>query len=237
MAKVILSCVAQKLSVLVIQEPGLLNGLEEKVNSFYLELSSLLRERSELEEFRGIAYDIEDVIDDLTLKSAATRSTGVHNELEQIKAKIYDVSRGPASYAWIPTQPVEDQNIANTGVSRVTEKVIGLLAQLSLRPQVRRKARRLQDDFRLMNDCYDLETENLDESGMIWMEELCNISIYAADVIGFYTNGRKQFKRKGTLRRVITALDRLWSQLCLGMELDAINARIQDISESLWTNS
>ena len=86
-----------------------------------------------------------------------------------------------------------------------------------------------------MNHCYDLESENLDESGMIWME-LCNISIYAADVIGFYSNRRKQFKRKGTLRRVITALDRLWSQLCLGMELDAINARIQDISESLWIN-
>ena len=131
MAKVILSWVAQKLSVLVIQESGPLNGLEEKVNSIYLELGSSLREPSELEEFRGIAYDIEDVIDDLTLKSAATRSTGVHNKLEQIKAKIYDVSRGPASYAWIPTQPVEDQNISNTVVSPVIEKVTGLFAQLS----------------------------------------------------------------------------------------------------------
>ena len=92
-----------------------------------------MRERSELGEFRGgIAYDIEDVIDDdLTLKSAATRSTGVHNKLEQIKAKIYDVSRGPASYAWIPTQPVEDQNISNTVVSPVIEKVTGLFTQLS----------------------------------------------------------------------------------------------------------
>ena len=48
---------------------------------------------------------------------------------------------------------------------------------------------------------------------------------------------RKQFKWKGTIRTVITAFDKLWSQLRLGMELDAINARIQDISESLWTNS
>ena len=69
------------------------------------------------------------------------------------------------------------------------------------------------------------------------MEELCNISIFAAYVIGFYTNRRKQFKWKGTIRTVITAFDKLWSQLRLGMELDAINARIQDISESLWTNS
>ncbi|RVW92005.1 hypothetical protein CK203_030192 [Vitis vinifera] len=60
---------------------------------------------------------------------------------------------------------------------------------------------------------------------------------YAAYVIGFYTNRRKQFKWKGTIRTVITAFGKLWSQLRLGMELDAINARIQDISESLWTNS
>ena len=132
MAKVILSWVAQKLSVLVIQESGLLNGLEEKVNSIYLELDSLLREPSELEEFRGIAYDIEDVIDDLTLKSLATRRRSrVHKKLEQIKAKIYDVSRGPASYAFIPAQPVEEQNIAITVVSPVIDKLTALLAQLS----------------------------------------------------------------------------------------------------------
>ena len=101
---------------------------------------------------------------------------------------------------------------------------------------MRRKARRLQDEFRLMNHCYDLESECLDESGMIWMEELCNISIYAADVIGFYSNRRKQYKRKGTLRRVIAAFDRLWSQLRLGMELDAINASIQAIPESLYVD-
>ena len=132
MAKVIRSWVAQKLSVLVIQESGLLNRLEEKVNSIYLELDSLLREPSELEEFRGIAYDIEDVIDDLTLKSLATRRRSrVHKKLEQIKAKIYDVSRGPASYAFIPAQPVEEQNIAITVVSPVTDKLTALLAQLS----------------------------------------------------------------------------------------------------------
>ena len=55
MAKVILSWVAQNLSILLIQEPGLLNGLEEEINSIYLGLGSLLREPSELEEFRGIA--------------------------------------------------------------------------------------------------------------------------------------------------------------------------------------
>ncbi|KAL6342632.1 hypothetical protein AAG906_012496 [Vitis piasezkii] len=81
---------------------------------------------------------MEDVIDDLTLKSAATRRRSrVHKKLEQIKAKIYDVSRGPASYAFIPAQPVEEQNIANTVVSPVIEKLTALLAQSLLRPQHR----------------------------------------------------------------------------------------------------
>ena len=232
MAKVILSWVAQKLSVLLIQEPAILKGLEEEINSICLELGSLLREPSLLEEFRDIAYDIEDVIDNLTLKSAATRrSRGVHKKLEQIKAKIRDLRRGSVSYAFIPAQPIDDLNIASTVVSPVIEKVTALLAQVSLHSQVRRKARRLLDEFRLINHFYDLESENLDETGMVWMEELCIISIYAIDVIGFYISRRKQFKRKGTVRRVITAFNRLWSQLRFGKELDAINARIEDISE------
>ena len=88
-----------------------------------------------------------------------------------------------------------------------------------------------QDGFRLINPFYDLESENLDESGMIWMEQLCIISIYAIDVIEFYISRRKQFKWNGAVRKVITAFDGLWSQLCLGKELDAINARILDFSE------
>ena len=63
------------------------------------------------------------------------------------------------------------------------------------------------------------------------MEELYIISIYAIDVIGFYISRRKQFKMKEAIRRVITTFGRLWSQLCLGKELDAINARILDISK------
>ena len=48
-----------------------------------------------------------------------------------------------------------------------------------------------QDGFRLINPFYDLELENLDESGMIWMEQLYIISIYAIDVIDFYISRRK----------------------------------------------
>ena len=120
--------------------------VEEDINSIYLELSSLLREPSLLEEFRDIAYDIEDVIDSLTLKSVATRrSRGVHKKLEQIKAKICDVKRGSVSYAFIPAQLTDDLKIASTVVSLVMEKVTVLLAQVSLHPQMRRKVRRLQD--------------------------------------------------------------------------------------------
>ena len=55
------------------------------------------------------------------------------------------MSDGSVSYAFIPAQPIDDLNIASTVVSPVMEKVTVQLAQVSLDPQVRRKARRLQD--------------------------------------------------------------------------------------------
>ena len=51
----------------------------------------------------------------------------------------------------IYTEPVEDQNMTNTVVSPVIEKVTAILDKGSLRPKVEKKARRILDEFKFMN--------------------------------------------------------------------------------------
>ena len=237
MVESILSRAAKKLSFLLIQEPGLLSGIEDDVNWIYLKITSWVMDhrafdRGFMEPSRDIAYDVEDVIDDLTLKPAARMSRGVRKKLEKTKVKVYDISRRPVPCAMIKTETVEDQNIANTFVSPVIEKVTALLAKGSLRSQVKNKARRIHDEFKFMNGFLeDLESVEVDEKGMEWMEEPYIVSCKLVDVIDFFISGREQFRRRGTFRKVITGFDKLRSQLRLGGEMDQINARIEALSK------
>ncbi|KAJ9701589.1 hypothetical protein PVL29_006812 [Vitis rotundifolia] len=236
MVEGILSRVAEKLSVVLIQQPGLLNEIEEEANWIYLRMSywvsSHLAFKGYMEPLRDIAYDVEDVVDDFLLKPAAKRRRrgGILKKLKQIRVNIYDKIRFyPESL--IRTEPVEDQNIANTVVSPVIEKVIALLGKGLLRPQVKKKARRILDEFKFMNGFLeDVESVELDENGMAWMEELCNVSCYAVDVIDSIS-GREQFRMRGAFRRVVTGFNKLRSQLRLGAEMDQINARILVLSK------
>ena len=76
----------------------------------------------------------------------------------------------------------------------------------------------------------DLESVEVDEKGMEWLEELYIVSCNVVDVIDFIS-GREQFRRRGTFRKVITGFDKLRFQLRLGGEMDEINARIEDLSK------
>ncbi|RVW27229.1 hypothetical protein CK203_111954 [Vitis vinifera] len=46
-----------------------------------------------------------------------------------------------------------------------------------------------------------------------------------------FISGREEFKRRGSFRRVVTGFHKLRSQLCLGGEMDQINARMEDLSK------
>ncbi|KAL6343361.1 hypothetical protein AAG906_022944 [Vitis piasezkii] len=78
----------------------------------------------------------------------------------------------------------------------------------------------------------NLESKELDDEGMVWMEELCQVSCFAVDVIGLFTNRREQLGRSwiGPLRRVVLAFDSLRSQHKLGMEMEKLKAKLLDIS-------
>ena len=237
MVEGILSRVAEKLSVVLIQQPGLLNEIEEEANWIYLRMSDWvsyhLAFKGYMEPLRDIAYDVEDVVDDFMLKTAAKRRKrgGILKKLKQIRVNIYDKIRYyPESM--IHAEPVEDQNIANTVVSPVIEKVTALLGKGLLRPQVKKKARRILDEFKFMNGFLeDVESVELDENGMAWMEDLYNVSCYAVDVIDSFISGREQFRMRGAFRRLVTGFNKLRSQLRLGAEMDQINARILVLSK------
>ena len=98
--------------------------------------------------------------------------------------------------------------MANTVVSPVIEKVVALLAQESLYPQMKKKVGRLQDKFSLISSFLrELGSEELDSRGMAWMEELCDLSRSTVDVIGLFINQREHLSRswRGLLRRVLLA--------------------------------
>ena len=234
--------VAEKLHVLLIQEPGLLSGIEEDVKFINLEMIECVRSFRKFvfevtEPLRDIAYDVEDFIEELTLKSAATkkRSGGVHKKLEKIKVKICPFRYHPYFTAAILTEAVEDQNIAQTIVSPVIEKVTDLLAQASLRSPVKKKARRMEDEFKLINGFLEkVESVEWDNSVMEWLEELCNVSCEALGVINLFINRKAHVKgNKGAFRRVVTAFDKINPHLRLGGEMDRINARLQDLCERM----
>ena len=215
------------------------------------------------EELIDVAYDVEDVIDLLILKAAAQgRRRGIlegfilficdfidqsqlHKKLELIKVKIPALpppvvipcarshSADIEEIDWACSSSVQDQSLANTVVSPVIEKATALLAQEYIHPEVKKKVRRVQDKFSLMNGFLkDIEAVELDDRGMVWMEELCDISRSAVDVIGLFINRREQLKRNwgGPLMRVILALDNFLSQHEFSIQMDQLHTKLLDIS-------
>ncbi|KAL6347278.1 hypothetical protein AAG906_013714 [Vitis piasezkii] len=136
------------------------------------------------EELMDVAYDLEDVIDDLILRSAGKqRRIGnwescllivrIHKKLELLKSKIPALPRLPIIIAaganhdnyfeemvWSDIFLLHDQNVANTIVSPVEQK----------------KVMRVLDKFRSLNDFLTVE---LDACGMVWMEELSHVALSA----------------------------------------------------------
>lgn len=264
MAENVLQRLLEKLSALVLREPASLVGVEEQLQWIHGELNNGEFRYGLTDELIDVAYDIEDVIDLLILKSATQgRRRGIldgfllfvcdlidqspiHMKLESIKVKIHTL---PAPFyeplartysadideesEWECSISVQDQNMANTVISPVMEKATALLAQEYHRPQVKKKVRQVQDKFSLMNGYLTaMEAVELDDSGMVWMEELCDASRSAVDVMGLFFKRREQLRRNwgGPLLRVILALDNFLSQHEFSMQMDKVHAKLLDIA-------
>ncbi|RVW27225.1 putative disease resistance RPP13-like protein 2 [Vitis vinifera] len=255
----ILSRVTERLSLLVVREPAVLIGVAEPIEWIELQLRTWAPDHLcyFTEKLVDIAYDVEDIIEDLIFKVAVQGRRGgvleqlvlfirnlidqhiIHKKLEGIKVRISSLQRKRVFQGAISIEEIDwlisthHQNMANTVASPVIEKITALLAQETLYSEVKKRARRIQDEFRFLDGFLkNLESKELDDKGMVWMEELCQVSCSAVDVIGLFINRREQLGRSwiGPLRRVVLAFDSLRSQHKLGMEMDKIKAKLLDIS-------
>ena len=257
MTKSVASRAMEKLSALLVQEPVSLIGVEEQVQWIQRELRGIVIRHRFTEEAIDVAYDVEEFIDYLILTSASQARSGrsledvissdddqLHKKLEWIMSKIralpppaiqYSMSaRAPITEIdWLRLSSALDQNMANTIVSPVIEKVTALLAQGALPPRVKKSASRVQDKFRLMNGFLkDLESVELNDRGMAWMEELCHVSLSTVDVIDQFMKSRQQVKGSwvGSLGRDVLDFGHLISQHKLAKKLDHIYAMILGLS-------
>ena len=260
--KIVLSRVIEKLYILQIQEPSIFVGVEEDIEWIQRELMNT-REKYYCyspEELMDVAYDFEDVIDDLILRSASKlRRIGnwkrclllirIHKKLELIKSKIPALPGLPIGIAcggnsdnnfeeiiWSDILLINNRSMANIVVSPVEEKVSALLALEAIHPFTKKKAMRVLDKLRSLNGFLkSLESVQLDDCGMVWIEELSHAALAAGITIENLINKTQQIQKRSWMRPstgFVSAFGfgKLKYEGKLAMEMDKIYAKIQNLS-------
>ncbi|KAJ9701582.1 hypothetical protein PVL29_006805 [Vitis rotundifolia] len=260
LVKIVLSRIIEKLCVVCIQEPAVFFGVEQEVQWIQRELMDARVKYSYVpEQLMDVAYDFEDVIDDLILRSAAKQMRignwercllviRIHKKLELIKSKIPDLphlpyveakSSCPFNYSieeivWSDIFLIHGQSVANTVVSPVEEKVSALLAQEAIHPYTKKKAMRVLDKLRSLNGFLKgLESVELDDGGMVWMEELSHVCLSAVVAIEDFINRTQQLTKRSWMvpsKGFLSAFGQFKSQDKLAVEMDKIYAKIQNLS-------
>ena len=256
--KIVLSRVIEKLYVLRIQEPAVFAGVEEDIECIQRKLmEARVRHYSySSEELMEVAYDFEDVIDDLIILRSAPKQNkvgnwerclvliGIHKKLELIKSNIPALPRLPIMEAqsaslindsieervWSDIFVIGGQSVANTVVSPVEEKVSALLSLGAIHPITKKAAMRVLDKLRsLIPFLKGLESVELDDSGMVWTEELSHVCLSAVTAINHFINKTEQLKRRSWMG-FLSAFGKVKSRDKLAVEMDKIYAKIQNLS-------
>ena len=257
--RIVLSRVIEKLYVFQIQEPSVFVGVEEDIEWIQKKIMNARVEYYSYssEELMDVAYDFEDVIDDLILRSASKlRRIGnwkrclllirIHKKLELIKSMIPAVPGRPSvvlrggnsdnhfeEIIWSDIFLINNRSMANTVVSPVEDKVSALEA---IHPFTKKKARRVLDKLRSLNGFLkSLESLQLDDSGMVWIEELSHVVLSAVIAIEDFINKKQQFHKRSWMRPstgFVSAFGfgKLKYEDKLAMEMDKIYAKIQNLS-------
>ncbi|RVW91979.1 hypothetical protein CK203_030222 [Vitis vinifera] len=185
LAKIVLSRVIEKLYVVRIQEPVV-----------WLEL----KKRSAAKQ-RGIGN-----------WEGCLLLIRIHKKLELIKSKIPSLPHLPIAtgngydiyieeMVWSDIFLIQGRSVANTIVSPVEEKVSALLALEAIHPYTKKKVMRALDKFRCLNDFLTgLQSVELDDCGMVWMEELSHVALSAAIAIEDLINKEEQFTKRSWMR-------------------------------------
>ena len=208
-----------------------------------------------------VAYDFEDVIDDLIILRSAPKQSkvgnwerclvliGIHKKLELIKSNIAATRRPvvplhsleqlcSASHindsieerVWSDIFVIGGQSVANTVVSPVEEKVSALLSLEAIHPITKKAAMRVLDKLRSLNPFLKgLESVELDDSRMVWTEELSHVCLSAVTAINHFINKTEQLKRRSWMG-FLSAFGKVKSRDKLAVEMDKIYAKIQNLS-------
>ncbi|RVW25371.1 putative late blight resistance protein-like R1A-6 [Vitis vinifera] len=165
---------------------------------------------------------------------------GVEEEISRkAKEKGNWESAGPSNYSieeivWSDIFLIHGQSVANTVVSPVEEKVSALLAQEAIHPYTKKKAMRVLDKLRSLNGFLKgLESVELDDGGMVWMEELSHVCLSAVVAIEDFINRTQQLTKRswmGPSKGFLSAFGKFKSQDKLAVEMDKIYAKIQNLS-------
>ena len=206
--KILLSRVIEKLYVLRIPEPAVFTGVEEDIEWIQRELmNARVRCYSySPEELMEVAYDFEDVIDDVITLGSTPKQSKVGNwerclvlieilkKLELIKSNIPALPRlrvrefqsasvindSIEERVWPDIFVICGQSVANTVVSPVEEKVSALLPLGAIHPISKKAAMRVLDKLRSLNGFLKgLESIELDDSGMVLLELWLTIGMVA----------------------------------------------------------
>ncbi|XP_065865580.1 probable disease resistance protein RF9 [Euphorbia lathyris] len=252
--KLVSSPVLWKLSDLLVNESVPFLGLEDQLES----IESKLRDIVNSEYFdckRDVAYDIEEAIDFLLEKATQKSQRGIllshvlafvdsmdekklRKKLDRISLEIFRATdklgrRKGMMDPW-PTSNSTSKKQLDAGesiISPVIRKVIVLASQEQINPSVRRQARWVRDEMRLLHVYVkDLEYKELRGEEMAWMEEVTLFSRSAEDVIGFFLSGTEHSSRKnGAFKNLGFSPFKFKSQNKLRKEMDLMKTKVQEI--------
>ncbi|XP_050212506.1 probable disease resistance protein RF9 [Mercurialis annua] len=248
--KLVSSPVLWKLSDLLVNESVPFLGLEDQLES----IESKLRDIVNSEYFdckRDVAYDIEEAIDFLlhTAEKKSQRGTllcyllalvdsidqnKLRKKLDRIRLEIFratdKVSRKKGMDPWSSSSSSSASgsrrqvDVGESIMSPVIRKVIALASQEQISASVRRQARWVRDEMRLLHIYVkDLESKELRGEEMAWMEEVNLFSRSADDVIGLFLceKGKSDCGRKGSFE--------IKSQRKIRKEMDQMKIKLQEI--------
>ncbi|KAF5753077.1 hypothetical protein HS088_TW01G00996 [Tripterygium wilfordii] len=237
--KLLLS-VLGKLSNLLIQEYISFLGIDDELQK----IEATLRRTADFttnvvfkEDLQNALYDLEDVIDDDLVSQSAVDVNELRHKLKSIDHIISGrCGLHFKSGSWSSSFGLYNLNIGDTVVSPVMCKFSALATQHKLRPPARTLVRRLRDEFQGLHDYLThIESKELTESGMAWMEEVCDVSRSAEDAIRLFEYKNEQRQQHSiqleSLKKVALDFLKLNPEGKFVKKVDAILAKVQDISK------
>ena len=134
---------------------------------------------------------------------------------------------------WSEILSIYNPSVANRVVSPVEEKVSALLALEAIHPITKKAAMRVLDKLRSMNGYLkSLESVELDDCRMVWIEVLSHVALSAVIAIEDFIKKKQQFTERSWMRPFggfLSAFGKLIFEDKLVVEMDKIYAEIQNL--------